>query len=89
MNITTWLLAGAVVGWIGFSFLKFNAKWGLVVSITIGTFGGLLGGALVAPLLGTVAVNPGEFNPLSLFTAFASALGCLTVTDMIHKRFGV
>ena len=89
MNITTWLLAGAVVGWIGFSYLKFNAKRGLVVSIIIGTAGALLGGSFLAPLLGTVAVNPGDFNPLSLFTAFASALGCLTVTDMFHKRFGV
>ena len=89
MNIAAWILAGAAVGWIGFSYLKFNAKSGLFVSIVIGTSGGFLGGAFLAPLLGTIAVNPGDFNPLSLFTAFASALGCLTVVDMIHKRFGV
>ncbi|OGA54048.1 MAG: hypothetical protein A3G24_00055 [Betaproteobacteria bacterium RIFCSPLOWO2_12_FULL_62_13] len=89
MNVTTWILAGGVSGWIGFSYLRFNAKRGLAISIIIGMAGGLLGGAWLAPLLGAVPVNPGDFNPLSLFTAFASAFGCLTVTDMIYKRFGV
>lgn len=45
VNITTWILAGGVIGWVGFLYLKFNAN--------------------------------------------ASALACLTVTDMIYKRFGV
>ena len=91
MNITTWILAGAAIGWIGFCYLRFNPKRGLVVSIIIGMAGGLIGGALLAPLLGVNAltVSSGDFNPLSLFSAFASALACLTVTDMIYKRFGV
>jgi hypothetical protein len=31
----------------------------------------------------------GDFNPLSLFTAFASATGFVIVSDMIYKRFGM
>ena len=89
MNITTWILAGALIGWAGFWYLKFNAKRGLVVSIIIGIAGGLVGGALLGPLLGVVPVHTGDFNPLSLFSALASALAGLTVTDMIYKRFGV
>ena len=87
--MTTWVLAGGVIGWIGFRHLNFNAKRGLIVSILIGMAGGLLGGALLAPQLGAVMVNAGDFNPLSLFTALASALACLAVTDMIYNRFGV
>jgi uncharacterized membrane protein YeaQ/YmgE (transglycosylase-associated protein family) len=89
VNITTWILTGGVIGWASFWYLKFNAKRGLAVSVVIGMAGGLIGGELLTPLLGAVPINSGDFNPLSLFTAFASALGCLTATDMIYKRFGV
>ena len=82
-------MAGGVTGWIGYAYLRFNAKRGLAISIIIGVAGGLLGGTWLAPLLGTVPIYSGDFNPLSLFAAFATALGCLTVTDMIYKRFGV
>lgn len=34
------------------------------------------------------AVNPGDFSPLSLFIALASAGVILIIGSMIHKRFG-
>lgn len=89
MDIVTWILAGAVVGWISFSLLRFNFKRGFVFSLIIGIVGSLLGGAALAPLLETVPVNAGEINPFSIFTASATALALLTITDMVHKRFGV
>lgn len=89
MNITTWILAGCAAGWLGFSYFRFNAKRGVLVSLVIGVAGGWIGGALLAPMLGGVPVHSGDFNPLSLFTALATALGCLAVSDMIYKRFGV
>jgi len=89
MNIATWILAGGIIGWIGFSFLKFNLKRGMVVSIVIGMAGGFVGGDLLAPMLSAAMATHGDFNPLSLFTAFASAAGCVIVGDMIYNRFGV
>ena len=89
MNIATWVLAGGVMGWMGFVYLRFNAKRGLAISIIIGIAGGLLGGGLLAPLFGASLVNPGDFNPLSLFIAAANALGFLIVTDMVYQRFGI
>jgi|InoplaCoPM_1038560.scaffolds.fasta_scaffold07950_1 uncharacterized membrane protein YeaQ/YmgE (transglycosylase-associated protein family) len=89
MNIFTWILAGAVVGWISFSLLRFNLKRSFVFSLIIGIVGSLLGGAALSPLLETVPVSSGEINPFSIFTASATALAALTITDMVHKRFGV
>jgi len=89
MNIATWILAGSIIGWIGFSFLKFNQKRGMIVSILIGTAGGFLGGYLLAPMLSAGMATHGDFNPLSLFTAFASSAGLVIVGDMIYNRFGV
>jgi uncharacterized membrane protein YeaQ/YmgE (transglycosylase-associated protein family) len=89
VQLTTWILAGGIIGWMGFLFLNFNAKRGLLVSIIIGIAGGLLGGELLAPMFGSPPVGSGELNPLALFIALASALGCVTITDMIYSRFGV
>lgn len=89
MNIVTWILAGAVVGWISFSLLRFNFKRGFAFSLIVGMAGSLLGGAGLVPLLETVPVNSGDMNPFSIFTASATALAALTIIDMVHKRFGV
>lgn len=89
MNAAMWILVGGLVGWIGFSYLKFNAKRGMLVSIIIGMAAGLFGGYVLPPMLGAAAIDPGHFNPLSLFTAFATAAGCLIISNMIYDRFGV
>ena len=88
-NVVLWVLAGGIAGWIGFAFVKFNVARGLLISIIIGMLGGYLGGTVLAPMFGAgVTVNPGDFNPFRLFIAFASATACLTISNMIYKRFG-
>ena len=89
MDVATWILAGGIIGWIGFSFFKFNAARGMIISVVIGVAGAILGGDLLAPLLSAAMPSPGDFNPLSLFTAVASAAGCLIIGDMVYSRFGV
>ena len=89
MNVATWILAGGLIGWIAFSYLKFNAGRGMIISVIIGMAGAVLGGDVLAPLLSAAMASPGDFNPLSLFTAVASAAGCLIIGDMVYKRFGV
>jgi len=89
MNVVAWVLAGIVVGWIGFRHFRFNLQRGLAVSIIIGIAGGLLGGAWLAPLLESVSVNAEDLNFLALFAAFAASLAGLTIADMVYRRFGV
>ena len=89
VNITTWIMAGLIIGWLCFNYLGFNSKRGLAISLIVGMAGSLLGGAFVAPLLETVPVSPGDLNLFSLFTASAAALAGLTLGDMVHKRFGL
>ena len=88
-NIVLWILAGGVAGWVGYALLKFNRNWNVVISVLIGMAGGFLGGGLIAPMLGLApAANPGDFNPFPLFVAFASALVCVIVSNMLHSRPG-
>ena len=89
MNIAMWVLAGGITGWIGYAALGANADRGLVVSIIIGMVGGFFGGHVLAPMFGTAVANATEFSPFALFIAGASAAGCLTLSNMIHNRYGV
>lgn len=88
MNIVMWVLAGGLIGWGAYAALGANAERGLLVSIIIGMVGGFLGGSELAPMIGTATASPGDFSPLALFVAAASAAGCLTISNIIHKRYG-
>ena len=89
MDMLLWVLACGFAGWIGFKFIGANAQRGVMVSIVIGGFGGFLGGNLLAPLLGETAPMADAFNPVALLVAVACAAACLTISDMIWRRFAI
>lgn len=89
MNFAMWVLAGGVLGWIGFSMLDINRERGMIISVIIGALGGLLGGNVLAPMLGAVADTPNNFNMFSLVIAMASAAACLAIGNLVSDRYGV
>jgi uncharacterized membrane protein YeaQ/YmgE (transglycosylase-associated protein family) len=89
MNVMTWILAGGAAGWIAYTWLRLNAKRGVLFSIAAGAAAGFAGGYLLAPMLSAAMATAGDFNPLSLFTAFATAAACLILGDMISRRLGI
>ena len=89
MDIALWVLAGAAIGWIGFSLLKANEKRGMTASVVIGIVGGFLGGKVLAPVLGTIPVLPGNFSPFALVVALATAAACLTIGNLVLHRYGI
>ena len=89
MNIAMWVLAGGVVGWIGFAILRANKEWGMVISVIIGVVGGFFGGNVLAPMLGAVTDAPNDFSLFSLTIALASAAACLAISNLLSRRMGV
>ena len=89
MNIVMWILAGAALGWAAFTLLGINEERGTIASIIIGAFGGIIGGQVVAPMMSSAPMVSGAFNIQALFIAAISASVCLTVGNMIERRFGV
>ena len=89
MNILMWILAGGFAGWIGFNYIRANAYRGVMISIVIGMIGGYVGGNVLTPLLGETASMPDAINPVALLMALASATACLTIGDMIWRRFDI
>lgn len=89
MNVAMWVLAGGLVGWMGYAYLKVNEDRGLVISIIIGVVGGFFGGNVLAPMLGAVTDTPNNFNLFAMVVALASAAGCLGIGNLLSNRFGV
>lgn len=87
MNIAMWILAGGMLGWIGYTFLNANEERGVVASIIIGAIGGFAGGKVLAPMFGAVPSN--EFSLLSMVVAVGCAMGILALANMISNRFNV
>jgi uncharacterized membrane protein YeaQ/YmgE (transglycosylase-associated protein family) len=88
MNVAMWVLAGGVLGWIGFAYLQGNRNLGLATSMIIGAVGGFFGGNELAPMLGAVTDTPNTFNLFSLAVALLSAAACLTIASLLTRRFG-
>ena len=56
MNIMMWILAGGILGWVGYSYMGFNEGRGMVVSSVIGAIGGVVGGKMIAPMLSLIHI---------------------------------
>jgi uncharacterized membrane protein YeaQ/YmgE (transglycosylase-associated protein family) len=90
LNTIVWILAGAALAWLAFSYLDFNRNRGLMIALVIGAVGAYFGGSIVTPLLQHAAVGASdEFRPFALVVAMACASACLFVGDRIYERFGV
>ena len=89
MNVVMWILAGGALGWAAFTLLGINQQRGILASIIIGVFGGVIGGQLVAPMMSSAPIVSGDFNIQALFIAAVSASACLAIGNMIERRFGV
>ena len=55
METTLWIAAGIILGWLSYSFLRFNAERGMVASMMIGAVGALVGAKAVAPVFVSAA----------------------------------
>ena len=86
MDIFVWVLAGAVLAWIAFSFLNWNSTRGLIVSAIIGVAAAFLGGNVLAPALGTVT-TAGAFSPFALVVAAVTSIAFLKIADMLYERY--
>lgn len=83
MGIISWIILGALAGWIASLTIETAEPNGVTVSILIGIAGALIGG-WVAPALG-VTGSSGS-NPQSVMIAILGAVLLLTVVKASRLR---
>src|SRR5688572_21167349 len=86
MNFIIWLVVGGIIGWIASLIMKTDAQQGLFLNIVVGIVGSLLGGWLIAPLIGGGTVNQGDFSLSGLFVSLVGAGLLLFLVNMIRRR---
>jgi uncharacterized membrane protein YeaQ/YmgE (transglycosylase-associated protein family) len=83
MGIISWIVLGALAGWLASIAVGRNRRMGCVANIVAGVLGALLGGLMVS-LLGGSGVT--GFNLYSLFVAFIGAVILLAITGWRSRR---
>jgi len=87
MNTFLWLLAGALLGWGGYTTMKLNQDVGRTAAVVVGAVAGVFGGKLIAPLFATTELAPGGFSPSALFFAVATSTAVLVAVHMAMSRW--
>lgn len=82
LEIITWIIFGALAGWIASIIMKTNAEQGALGNIVVGILGAMIGGFLVRMLTGN-AVS--DFNLGSLVVAILGAVLLLAIVKAFRK----
>lgn len=86
MNFIIWLVIGGLIGWIASIVMKTNAQQGLFLNVVVGIVGALLGGWLLAPLLGTGTINSNDFSVAGLAVSLLGAVILLAIVNFFRRR---
>ena len=80
MNIIIWLAVGGLVGWVASMIMRTDAQQGIILNVVVGIVGALLGGFLLAPLIGGGSITQG----ISIPTILVSLLGAVILLAIIN-----
>ena len=85
MNLIIWLVVGGLIGWVASMIMNTNAQQGAILNIIVGIVGSLLGGWLVAPLLGSGTVNQNDFSISGLLASLIGAVILLAIVNLVRR----
>lgn len=85
MNIIIWLVIGGVIGWLASLVMRTDGQQGLFLNVVVGIVGAMLGGFLIAPLLGSSTINQGNFSLPGLLVSFLGAVILLAIVNLIRR----
>ena len=85
MNFIIWLVVGGVIGWIASMIMRTDAQQGIFLNVVVGIVGSMLGGWLIAPLLGSGTVNQGDFSLMGLLASLMGAVILLAIVNLVRR----
>ena len=86
MNFLIWLVLGGVIGWVASLIMDTDAEQGMFLNVVVGIVGALLGGWLIAPLIGTDTINEGDFSLIGLGVSLLGAVLLLAIVRAVRRK---
>ncbi len=86
MTFLAWIIIGGILGWLASLVMRTDAQQGLFLNIVVGIVGALLGGWLLAPLVGTGTINQNDFSIGSLIVSFLGAVILLAIVNLFRRK---
>ena len=82
MGIITWIIFGALAGWLASIITGRNRQMGCIANIVVGIVGAIIGGFLMSFIGGSGVTG---FNLYSFFVAVVGAVVLLVVVGMFRR----
>jgi uncharacterized membrane protein YeaQ/YmgE (transglycosylase-associated protein family) len=85
----TWILIiiiGGILGWLASIIMRTDAQQGILLNIVVGIIGAVLGGLILAPLLGGGNITQGDFSISSLLISLLGAVILLAIVNLVTRR---
>lgn len=82
LNWISWILFGALAGWVASMIMKTNRQQGFIMDVIVGIVGAVIGGFL-AGLLGIDA--SGTWNLTAFFVAVVGAVLLLYIIRLVRR----
>ena len=84
----TWILiiiVGGILGWLASIVMRTDAQQGILLNIVVGIVGAILGGLLLAPLIGGGSITSGDFSIGSLLVSLLGAIVLLAIVNLLRR----
>jgi uncharacterized membrane protein YeaQ/YmgE (transglycosylase-associated protein family) len=85
MNFIIWLVVGGLIGWVASMIMRTDAQQGVILNVVVGIIGALLGGWLLAPMLGTGTINSSDFSVAGLGVSLLGAIILLAIVNLVRR----
>jgi uncharacterized membrane protein YeaQ/YmgE (transglycosylase-associated protein family) len=86
--MVTWILiaiVGGILGWLASIVMRTDAQQGIILNIVVGIVGAILGGLVLAPLLGGGSITSGDFSLPNLLISLLGAVILLAIVNLVRR----
>ena len=84
INLIILLVVGGILGWLASIVMRTDAQQGIFLNVVVGIVGALLGGFLLAPLVGGGSITRG-ISAGSLIVSFLGAVILLAIVNLVRR----
>lgn len=84
MGAISWIIFGAIAGWIASILVGKNAKMGCIANVVVGVIGSMIGGFIAENFLGRSGVT--GFNLYSFIVAVGGSVLLLVIVNKLSKN---